>query len=157
ASGREVTRFPKAGSENDLNPQAWLSADSHYVLTIEEQPDKDTAKTLGMKDSESMLQELSVAVKSGDTAKVNRIRKATDDALIHILTARVYEASTGKELWHYDFQRPNYSELAASFYAYTPSNFDWIFSPDSRYVMLKGIKKIVLLSAADGTIVREFD
>ena len=159
ASGKEVTRFPKSSSEDreELNPQAWLSADGRYVLAMEEQPHKDAAETLGMKDTESMLQELAAAARSGDSTKANKILKATADATVSRFTAHVWETSTGKELWHYDFGAPDYSHVGSSYYADTPSNYDWIFSPDGHYVMLRGNKRTVLLSAADGTIVKEFD
>jgi WD40 repeat protein/uncharacterized caspase-like protein len=150
ASGQEVARFSKARRDEPVNPHAWVSADGRYVLTVELQAHKDVL-------TESMIQELALAVKSRDDTRVNEISKAIKDATDQLFTARVWDASNGKEIWHYDFRVPDYAHYSSNFYSDTPSNLDWRFSPDSRYVMLKGRDKTVLLNATDGSIVKEFN
>ncbi|MDT5121852.1 MAG: hypothetical protein QOC96_1334 [Acidobacteriota bacterium] len=126
-SGKELARFPKAA-------EAWLSADGRFVLTMENKEEPESkAKT----DSEK---------------KDPQINVGSDE-----LTARLWEASGGKELWHFDFVAKDYSNAGGSYYGKTPSNSDWTFSPDGRYVMIEGNETTVLLNAADGAIIKEFD
>jgi WD40 repeat protein len=126
--GKELARYPKA-------TEALLSADGRFVLTMEET--KEAAEPKATKESE---------------------KKAPLGSLLSEgTTARLWETSSGKELWHFDFGSKDYSNAGRSYFGRTPSNADWMFSPDSRYVMIEGIEATVLLNAADGTTVKSFD
>ena len=85
--------------------------------------------------------------------------EAKKGAEIHLneLTARLWEASGGKELWNFDFVPKDYSNAGGSYFGQTRSNFDWMFSPDGRYVMIEGNEDTVLLNVDDGEIANQFD
>jgi WD40 repeat protein/uncharacterized caspase-like protein len=113
--------------------EGWLSSDGRYVLTMEnkEKPESK-AKTDAEKEAQKAL--------------------GADE-----LTARLWETNSGKELWHFDFVANTLSNAGGSYYGDTASNFEWVISPDGRYVVIEGKESTVILNTADGSIASRFD